>query len=562
MQTLPKPLPDELLYSALARATYRYGYWSPKRLLDAVYGRRTVTAVPDLPGNLSALVRLTEEHWRLSLDDLVSQHTLLGYYTHFRGALARRQALDAMAGHGGSLHVRLGVCAGSALKPRTFRLCPQCHAQDIERFGEAYWHRAHHLPGVLVCHLHGRVLHETDVPFRPLGRHAYMAAPMTACFDELRPLTGMLTCPEAALAVAVRSFEILCSQGSADESTTDYRERLEQFGWGSLRVQRVREAFTAQFGVDLLATSFGREDCDPLAWLAEVVRPPRRPWHPFKHVLMDVFFQGRDEASDGSEPCEIASGEGSLGHAKSWGIYKAPELRNAATELAQRGLSTRAVAKALCVDWKTAHRLLAPLPQPAASKQQDSQVDRLAWVQLAVAHPDLGKKALRGIVPALYARIYRNDRDWLLAWCRPEASRISGIRRRIDWSQRDVALEARVRQKVAAVLKEVPARRASKNLILGMLSLRALLAHRAELLPRTSAALESLCETVEDFQLRRMRLALHQERDSAADWLLLRRARINPRRLADGGAGLIQQARDTSRNTGGRDVHSEGEHEQ
>lgn len=195
------------------------------------------------------------------------------------------------------------------------------------------------------------------------------------------------------------------------------------------------------------------------------------------------------------------------------------------------------------VDWKTADRLLAPLPPTEAAVPHDPDIDRRAWDTTAAAHSELGKKALRRIAPALYARLYRNDRAWLLAW-KAKCGRRLAVTRRIDWPRRDLALELRVRQQVAQTLQERPPRRASRSHVLGMLGLRALVAHRAALLPRTSAVLDALCETVEAYQLRRLELVFSQEvGHSIPDWRALRDARIQAGRLPDGGQGLIQRAR-------------------
>lgn len=312
MRTLLKPLPDELLYSTLGRATYRYGFWSPKRLLDIVYGRRTVVAVPDLPSNLAAVARATQAQWRLTAEELALRHTLVGYYTHFRGARRRSQVLAAMAAGGGSLQVRLGVCAGAARAPKRFRLCPRCHRSDVAQFGEPFWHRAHHLPGVLVCHLHGDILVESEVPFRPTGRHVYQAAPNEVDFSTLQPLVVGLTRAGVAAAVAVRSFELLTADACPRPTAPDYRPRLAQSGWSGGRGQarRFRAAFVDHFGEELIRASFGREDSDALEWLGDVLRAPRRPMHPFKHVLMTVFLDAQDapllNPAEGLEPCDRA----------------------------------------------------------------------------------------------------------------------------------------------------------------------------------------------------------------------------------------------------------------
>lgn len=539
MRTLLKPLPDEFLYSTLGRAAYRYGFWSPKRLLDILYGRRTVVAVADLPCNLAAVARATQDQWKLTVEELALRHTLVGYYTHFGGVRRRSKVLAAMAARGGSLQVRLGVCAGAARAPKRFRLCPRCHAADLARFGEGYWHRAHHLPGVLVCHLHGDILVESDVPFRPTGRHAYQAAPHEVDFSALPPLVVGLTRPDAALAIGVRSFEMLTADACPRPVVPDYRTRLAQCGWSAGRGQasRLRAAFRDFFGEELLRASFAREDGEALAWLCDVMRAPRRPMHPFKHILMTVFLDAQNAPV--LDPTESLDGPPT----KTWGVYRSAAMRQEAASLARFGLTTHAVASALEVDWKTAHKLLAPLPCTQPPKARDSHIDRQAWEQVSAAHPHLGKKALRGLAPAVYARLYRNDRPWLMAWQSRNAQRPS-TGRRIDWQQRDLKVEGEVRQQVARTLQELPPRRASRSFVLGALGLRALLAHRAALLPRTCAALEELCETVENFQLRRLTTAVCQHGAHVPDRHLLRQAGIQPSRLADKGQSLVRRARD------------------
>lgn len=541
MRTLPKPLPDELLYSTFARAAYRYGFWSPKRLLDVLFRRRTVVAVADLPSNLAAVAEVTRAHWHLGPDELAMQHTLLGYHAHHQTPERRRQALQEMVGDGGHLHVRLGVCAGAAVVPAAFRLCPQCHAADVARYGEPYWHRAHHLPGVLVCHLHGDTLVQTAVPFRPTGRHAYLAAPADVDMAALVPVVRALTNRSAAQALAVQSHALMALPGPADGARPDYRQGLERCGFraGRAAFARLRTAFEAFYGESLLGASLRRIPGDPLAWLGDVLRKPRRRMHPYKHVLVQVFIDAHLAVRPAVEGvCADA-------RVKTWGLYREPHLRREAASLRPFGLSTNAIARTLDVDWKTAERLLAPMPPPGPPQRVHvPHVDRMAWEQMAASHPALGKKALRALSPATYARLYRHDRDWLMAW-RP-STQPPPVRtvRRTDWPARDEALQALVRRQVAQTLQSEPPRRASRNHVLGALRVRALLRHRAALLPQTVAALDALCETVPDFQLRRLTTVVHRPgATTVPDWKLLRQAGINPDRFADGGQALLQAAR-------------------
>ena len=283
MRVLPRPYPDELLYSVIARTAYHYGYWSPTQLLLPLFGSREVIAVPDLPSNLAALAARTFEAWGLSAEEIAVRHTLLGYYTHFQGSRVRQDILASMYERGGFNQVRLGICAGSAVSPKRFRLCLQCHEEGRMQYGEAYWHRSHQLPGVLVCDRHGVVLHETSVPFRPVGRHDYTAAPQEILDTELRPIAGVLQRPEVAHRIAMHSASILSQAPRCTDALPDYREVLAGHGFTSRKggAKHLREAVRDCLGADLVEQSFragaGR---DPLQWLEEVLHKPRRPMHP------------------------------------------------------------------------------------------------------------------------------------------------------------------------------------------------------------------------------------------------------------------------------------------
>src|SRR3546814_18116907 len=46
---------------------------------------------------------------------------------------------------------------------RSVRYCQACVADDRLAFGDAYWHREHQLPGVIVCNSHGCQLTDSSV---------------------------------------------------------------------------------------------------------------------------------------------------------------------------------------------------------------------------------------------------------------------------------------------------------------------------------------------------------------------------------------------------------------
>ncbi len=540
MRVLPRPYPDELLYSVIARTAYHYGYWSPTQLLLPLFGSRAVIAVPDLPSNLASLTERTFDAWGLSAEDVAARHTLLGYYTYFQGQNVRQAVLASMCERGGFNQVRLGVCAGSALSPKRFRLCPQCYEEDRARYGEAYWHRSHQLPGVLVCDRHGVVLQETNVPFRPAGRHEYVAAPQDLSHTHLHPLAGTLQRSEFAQRIAMRSALLLQLAPRGTDALPDYTGALASRGFTRKKgtADRLRETVRRCCGADLAEASFRTEKGrDPLQWLEEVLRRPRRAMHPYRHVFMEVFLEECGEVEQ--DPLEDDRPVG-----RRWGLYRDPSLRHEAALMARQGFTTHAIAQALDVDWKTAKRLVDPTEAPAGGSTRVETADREAWTRLANEHPGLGKKGLRQMQPALYARLYRHDPAWLREF-RAGGPAASQSRPRVDWVARDARLCGLIRERAQAIREQVPLRRVSRRHILGCLDATALVAHRADKLPRTIEALGEVCESVEAFQVRRLTKVLAEHTDATAitSSKALWEARIDSSRLADGGCALLAIAR-------------------
>lgn len=536
MKLLTRLYPDELIYSGIAREACHYGHVSPKGLLASVYGHRSVLAVPDLPGSLGALAQSVNKVWECTPESLAIDHTLVGYYTHHLGREKRMEVVQQMLTSGGNLQVRLGVCAGSAIQPRAFRICLQCHQDDCRKYGEPFWHRAHHLPGVLVCNRHGEVLHETDVAYRPTGRHEHVAAPIDLSSTRLRPLVGHLSRPEVASEVAKRSVRLLEGDARDEASLPDYRAVLRLCGFvgGRGGAAYLRAAFRACFGSDLLEASLRTTGKDCLQWLDEVLRAPRRSMHPYRHVLMDAFLWSRFDI----RPEVVAVPYPNK--SSRWGISRNPALRREAAAMRLHGYSTHAIARALDVDWKTSERLSVPLMDVATQEKQDVAVLKAQWQALADDNPTRSKKMLRLLAPALYAKLYRRDREWLLAW-RSVATRAPVASRRVDWAARDASVAELIRMQVSLTRRKTPLRRVSRHYVLGELGIRTMLAMSEDLLPRSVQALNELCESVEDYQVRRLALVMAR-REAEKDWMVLREAGVNPARFPDGALSLLEKA--------------------
>ena len=529
---VPRPYDDELLYSVVARSRYYLAEASPKRLAELLFGCRTMLAVADLPTNLDGLAWLFEQRWHMSAEDLAYRHTLFGYVTHFLRPQERRSVLAAMCGNRlRNLHLSLGICASSIQGVTQFRLCPACVDADIKQYGETYWRRTHHLPGIFVCSLHGMPLLETVVPFRPLGRHEFVGASTS----QLASAFPSCALGDAELRVALdvaRASAALLSEKSdiIRMSMSRYRERLTSAGYGRVAGsgERLRAEFGDHYGAHFLAAIFKNQLETSVRWLDDVRRKPRRSLHPLKYVLLDIFLSSRERAGTHRTAPPTNSAP-----VKTWGIYRSEDLRARAGDLAADGRCTRQIALALGIDWKTANRLLQPVGAPPKSNapnvQAKLEADRMAWSDLVADNPCASKTQLRRIEPALYARLYRGDREFIgkLGAAEPAKAVTDGTR--VDWPARDEAWVQRIREAAGLLFDKQPMVRVSRSRVLGELQGRALFAHYGQKLPLATCALEELCESVEAFQARRMSKVLN-ENGETPDWKVFAKAAINPSR--------------------------------
>lgn len=101
-----------------------------------------------------------------SPETILDEHTVFPYTVAFMQVeereRLRKKALE--------LNVQTD-CLGSLTKSVTYgvsfrRVCPDCITDDLETYGETYWHREHLLPAVHICIKHSTRLCETDVPLK------------------------------------------------------------------------------------------------------------------------------------------------------------------------------------------------------------------------------------------------------------------------------------------------------------------------------------------------------------------------------------------------------------
>lgn len=583
----PDPLPDELLYSAIARYAARMCYSNERAVLSAVFGRNTHTAVQDLPTGLDGLVaRLPPGHPYTS-QGLIYGHTTFPYYCWFISTRRTERAEQVLRGvPQGNLMSVLGIMAGTVPSTEYLQFCPHCFESDLETYGCAYWHRTHQLPGVLVCPTH--VIRLRQSPHarasRVSRRHFYSldqdALPGSALNVPDEP--GFQTLVQIAddtlwllSNVAGAGIDLL-SRYRALTAARDYARDT-----GYVWLTRIRAAIVDSYGEDFLSgmgCAVGGRGED---WLSRLVRKSKSGAHPLQHILLcrllGVSVQDlltldpaalrhlAGDALPGGEPACSTRNRRAPGTRMG---APSPEWEERLREyVADRSLTLTAIAAALKAGrfvvqqhakrlgvWRPEWRMSdGPRVSRSERRVRSREKNRTIWETLRVAHPTLSRSQLGMHAPNTYQWLIRYDSEWLNQSSPPVRPSRGGTVR-IDWDARDALLVTKLEAAVAELRTQPgkPVRITRKELSRRIGEEERLLGDSRRL-PCTAALVARAVESIEVGHARRLWWAFEQfkeQRYTPARYHLLRVASIRPSSLSEQTRMLVSELLERLKPTG------------
>ncbi len=450
------PFADELFYSVIARLAdelHLRGVRPISEKLFGVYVRPTV----ELPSHLNYFVDQLPPHHTYTAGMFVDKHSMFPYYAWLVESRQRKIARAFMLKDGGDhTRMRLGMAARRTARRTTLRFCPSCIDQDRQRHGIAYWHRAHQLPGVIVCPHHRDPLYEAE---RAVTQ-SYTPLEALDMSKAGRAFLGAI--PRVAAEVAGEAWWVLSGATTgplAESLSQSIGTLLVDAGWasanGRVAASRLVRYFRNFYGDEYLKhTDCSVHEVDD-NWLLRIARGHPRSPDPLHFVLLAVFLQTTLKS--------LVQSTGEMRSTKP--AIRTPVVRRAVLQLGSER--------------------------------------RAAWLEAMRSRPAVGTKALRQEFPALYAWLYRNDLEWLKSHQPPIRTR--SPKARVDWTARDKELAESVLVAAEQLRTIQPRSRVTKTLIGRTIGRLSILEKWAPKLPRTVAALEAVCETVEEYRHRRIR---------------------------------------------------------
>ncbi len=180
---------------------------------------------------------------------------------------------------------------------------------------------------------------------------------------------------------------------------------------------------------------------------------------------------------------------------------------------------------------KTQEVVATELPCPQSSGSNDRKTQhRQTWSTLQSEHPQASKTALRRFTPVTYSWLYRYDRAWLNQHS-PPAQKPVYVNNRVDWQERDEQILAQVQEAVQELLVAEKPIRITISKVAKAIGQLALIEQHLDQMPLTKVHLDAVTESIEEYQIRRVRWAaalLDRWGESVDLWKVIRMAGLKP----------------------------------
>lgn len=148
----PTPYPDELWYSVLCRYHLRSGNPAPTTTIVELFHGKLFAQIYSLFPNdtiYEIISQLPTDF--LDIYDISLDHTLFKYAYRFRKEDEKIKKLKQIREGKSKFPTR--ICQNKRQLP-ILKSCPFCVKEDIDTYGESYWHVSHQLPLSYICMKH------------------------------------------------------------------------------------------------------------------------------------------------------------------------------------------------------------------------------------------------------------------------------------------------------------------------------------------------------------------------------------------------------------------------
>lgn len=521
MNFFPTSYPDEILYSTFARYCIRSGNVREIHNFEDLFGTRNCVASLELPTHLDALISNMPVGAKYTAEYLIYKHTLFPFVAAFIPEERAKKIIQTMRnGEGAISYNRTGLL--SITLNRYFRFCPQCFREDVEIYGEPYWHRLHQVTGVYICPKHKIPLYNSTQLIRAGNRQRFIGASHENCkVDEEITYSKDLT--KKMLWMAEDVQVLLNNQFEFKEPEwfrSQFRVKLVEKGYARMNnyihQKRLKQDFINFYGEEYLNLVQSPLTMNSKGWLPDLVRKNDRTTYAIRYLLLTRFLDIPIADLFNTKLGTSDEGENTIdAYQELWD--------QRLIELSQSGLSIRAIADILESSTKTIRKAIDRLEieefwkfngggKYLHNKFTDTEEFKIKrkelrarWIELHSLYPDKSSNQMRKDNDGVYAWLKKYDSEWIEKHYRRIDNKVNPV----NWENRDAELLPKVKE-VIKDMKEGKPEQITWTSVGSKLGISGWLSKKQDKLPLVKAYIEPQIETLEEYHVRKIKWGIEE----------------------------------------------------
>lgn len=295
---IPRIYEDEILYSFISRYHERSGNIRINSTVEDLFSIPYLKSNIYLPGYINNLVNNFPKNCGYTSKEIILNHTLYPFFTFFDSEEFSEKIFNLMLSSDNNNIRNKSGTTNRKMNPIYFRFCLECIEEDLEKYGETYWHRIHQTPGVLVCPKHNNILYDSSVKINNANIIEYIAPNDTNCVCKHNNIKYSPSIKEKLYDLA-QNINFIMNSSFTNKNLEWYRQnyinalKIKGFASinGSLKVENIINEFKNYYTEEFLNIIDCNIDEDTYNnWLLDIFRKPRKRYHPIKHLLIIKFL--------------------------------------------------------------------------------------------------------------------------------------------------------------------------------------------------------------------------------------------------------------------------------